>query len=381
MRKTAGAFLSAILTAGLALMAVGLARPGAARPGAARPGLRPSGSVTKGQWQSSLQHDLEDGMHGKDAALGAWTAIRYLLFREGEPGLVVGRDGWLFSSEELEPVDPTGTLLEAAVDRIVEARDFLAARDIGLVVALVPTKASVYPQHLGRALSPGLRGRYDAVRDALSSRGVEAPDLRTPLAGAAADVFLRTDTHWTAEGAAAAAGALAGAIRPLLDLRDSPRQRFTRTVGEPRERRGDLLAFLPLGPLARIGPRPDTVRPVSTAALDEGDGGAGLFGALEIPVGLVGTSYSAAGDWEFEGALKAALQADVLTVAEQGHGPFAPMQRYLASPALDDPRPLVVVWEMPERYLCVPTPLGIAGAGGGAAADASADAPAGAASD
>lgn len=357
MRKTAGAFLAAILAAGLALMAVGMVRPGPAGAG-----LRAAGSVARGTWQSSLQQDIEGRMPGQEAALGAWTAIRYLLFREGEPGVVVGRDGWLFSSEELQPVDPTGRLLESAVDRIVEARDLLAARGIGLVVALVPTKASVYPQHLGRALSPGLRARYEAVRGALARRGVEAPDLRTPLAGAsaAADVFLRTDTHWTAEGAAVAAGALAGAIRPVLDLRGSTRQRFARTVGEPRERRGDLLAFLPLGPFSVIGPRPDTVRPVWTAALDEGDGGAGLFGALEIPVSLVGTSYSAAGDWEFEGALKEALRADVLTVAEQGHGPFAPMQRYLASPALDDPRPLVVVWEMPERYLCVPTKLGIA---------------------
>ena len=75
---------------------------------------------------------------------------------------------------------------------------------------------------------------------------------------------------------------------------------------------------------------------------------------------LVGTSYSAAGEWDFDGALKAALGADVLKVAEEGHGPFVPMQRYIDSPAVDDPRPHVVIWEIPERYLCVPTPLGAA---------------------
>ncbi len=355
MRGIAGAFLAVILAAGALLMAIGLARPG----------LRASGSVARGQWQSSLQEAAEGRLPGKKAALGAWTAIRYLLFREGEPGLVVGRNGWLYSSEELEPVDPSGRLLAAAADRIVETRDFLARRDIALVVALVPTKASVYPQHLGRALSPGLRERYALVRAALAARGITAPDLRTPLAAASAslDVFLRTDTHWSPDGAALAAGALAEVIRPVLDARGSGRQRFERTPGGPRERRGDLLAFLPLGPFATVGPRADLVRTVSTVAIDGAEGGAGLFGTLEIPVALVGTSYSAAGDWEFDGALRAALEADVLTVAEPGRGPFAPMQHYLASPALDDPRPHVVVWEMPERYLCVPTPLGVPAAG------------------
>jgi hypothetical protein len=35
------------------------------------------------------------------------------------------------------------------------------------------------------------------------------------------------------------------------------------------------------------------------------------------------------------------------------------MQKYIDSPAIGDPRPDVVIWEIPERYLCVPTPLGV----------------------
>ncbi|MBA7714020.1 putative alginate O-acetylase AlgJ [subsurface metagenome] len=82
-----------------------------------------------------------------------------------------------------------------------------------------------------------------------------------------------------------------------------------------------------------------------------GESTLGLFDKLQIPVALVGTSYSAGEAWNFDGALKAALEADVLNVAKEGQGPFVPMKKYLESPALDDPRPDVIIWEIPERHL------------------------------
>lgn len=323
-----------------------------------------TGSILTGDRAAAWQQSFEDHSRVRGPSLSLWTAIRLLLFGEGEPGVLVGTGGWLYSNEELAPMDESGRLLDAAMDLVGEVRDSLARRDIVLVVALVPTKAMVYPQHLGRhRLSAALRGRYITVLNAMRERGIQAPDLLSPLRAASGrlDVFLRTDTHWSPDGASVAAEALATGIRAALDARGSPRISHARHRGEVRERLGDLLAFLPLGRLARvIGPRPDQVAELTTVAdADADDSGAGLFGALAIPVALVGTSYSAAGAWDFDGALKAAAEADVLKVAEEGRGPFVPMWKYIESPAIDDPRPDVVVWEIPERYLCLSTPLGV----------------------
>ena len=353
LRWLPGALLLCVLAAGLALTVIDPATFTAPK----------NAKLVNGEWSAGWQESYEQGLPGREAAVAAWAAMRYALSAEGEPVVLVGRDGWLYSTEEFFPLDPTGRALEAALANIAVVRDALAARNIALVVALVPTKAVVCAEHLGRYRLPAsLRDRYGAVRRAISSLGVAVPDLMAPLREAASrgEVFLRTDTHWTADGASVAAQALAQVVRPELDARGSPRTRYRTEKGKPQERRGDLLNFLPLGRLGGAWePASDLVADAATVA--DADSGAGLFGALEIPVALVGTSYSAAGASNFDGALKEALRADVLKVAEEGRGPFVPMRKYLESPAIDDPRPDVVIWEIPERYLGVSTPLGMPG--------------------
>ena len=68
-------------------------------------------------------------------------------------------------------------------------------------------------------------------------------------------------------------------------------------------------------------------------------------------VAVVGTSYSADSRWSFTEALKISLQADVLSVAAAGEGPFAPMAEYLESDTLSELPPQLVIWEIPERYV------------------------------
>jgi alginate O-acetyltransferase complex protein AlgJ len=166
-------------------------------------------------------------------------------------------------------------------------------------------------------------------------------------------VFLRTDTHWTPYGARVAAGAAAPAVAAELQRAGSPRAAFLSEPEKPREHRGDLLRFIRLGPrLRRLGPPADSIVPVAARAA--GGGEPGLFGELVIPVVLVGTSYSAGPLWGFEDALKMALQADVLNVAEEGRGPFLPMRDLLEGTVLEDVGADLVIWEIPERYFNFP---------------------------
>ncbi len=305
-----------------------------------------------GTWAARYQRAYEDGIGIRGFAISTWALIRYRLFGEGSAEVLVGSDGWLFSAEEFRPPDDLSLPLSSALDRIRETRDALSGRGIELAVALVPTKALVYEDRLGRYSVPrDVAGLYAAALSRIQALGILAPDLLTPLRKASRDrdLYLRTDTHWSPAGARLAAQLLARSIRPILDERHSSRTEFTTRSSGTREVAGDLLKFVALGPWARLGPRPDSVEIVITEAA--GDVGDDLFEELDIPVTLVGTSYSAGGLWNFEGALKDLLEADVLNVAAEGKGPFAPMAAYLASPAIEDPRPDIVLWEIPVRYL------------------------------
>ena len=348
-RKAAGIILLAVMAAGLgvSLFDRSLRRP---------PGAK---SVVQGRWASQWQAAFEDALPVRKGAVALWTLLHYDIFGEARPEVLVGSDGWLFSAEEFDPPAPLSVPLVSAVQRIAATRDLLAAKGIDLVVALVPTKASVERAHLGRyVIPPAIEARYAGALDALAGVGIVAPDLRTPMSAAAAagaDMYLRTDTHWTPQGAQRAAAVLAGAVVPLLVRHDSSRTPFASQPGASRVFSGDLLKFVPLGPWQGRGPAPDKVFESVTMPAPADADASDLFGELDIPIALVGTSYSVNPVSGFEGALKDAVDADILNVAVEGQGPFAPMTAYLASKAIDDPRPDILVWEIPERYL-VPGP-------------------------
>ena len=323
--------------------------------GRALVGAPSSALFLDGAWAAAWQAAYEKALPFRTTAAGLWTLIRYEVFHEARPEVLIGSEGWLYAAEEFDPPDSLSVPLPRAIDLVAAARDALSAKGIDLVVALVPTKASVEERHLGRyVIPPGLASRFVETLAALRGRGITAPDLLWPLREGAGsrDMYMRTDTHWTPAGARRAAEALTPSIARLLGAHGSLRAQYaSQGVGE-RSVSGDLLKFVPLGPWQRLGPAPDVVEEVVTAVVDaDGAEPDELFSDLVIPVALVGTSYSANAVSGFEGALKDALDADVLNVAEEGKGAFAPMDAYMASPAIDDPRPDVVVWEIPERYL------------------------------
>src|SRR3546814_10055241 len=73
---------------------------------------------------------------------------------------------------------------------------------VKLVVAIVPAKARVYPEHLRGRKPPQLHEDLYARAEAVLKRdGIAHADLLAPLVDGKADgaTFLRTDTHWRSE--------------------------------------------------------------------------------------------------------------------------------------------------------------------------------------
>lgn len=295
---------------------------------------------------------------GKTLGTNLWAAIDYVVFDEGRPGVVVGANGWLFTDEEFKTYPDADTAIASHLALIAYVRDELKRQGSELVVALVPSKARVYPEHLPERHPAEIhKSLYGRVHQGLLDAGIAAPDIAATMAQCkrAGEAYLRTDTHWTPAGARCAAQAVAGTLGP----RRPPTTFYTQTASVAMHS-GDLLRFLPLDPyFSHLLPQRESVelRETLRAAADGADA---LLGDDDLPkVVLVGTSYSADTKWNFTGALQESLQEDVVNYASMGKGPFMPMLDYLNSAALPA-TPRLVIWEIPERYLPLAQDLRVA---------------------
>jgi len=328
-----------------------------------------------GGFQRTAQMSLLDGKLAKAAethydeqfplkriGTNLWAALDFKLFNEGRPGVVLGREQWLFSDEEFKPTANAEGIQAENLALLRGVRDTLREHGVELVLAIVPAKARVYPEYLGEQAPASLHDDlYNSFHAQARQANIFAPDLFGPLEAAKArgQVFLRTDSHWTPMGAEVAAQQLAEAVARQTLLSGTP-QTFITENQERAPYKGDLTNFLPLDPLfSNLLPKPDQLQKRSTRAADDNasSDGDGLFADKQIPVALVGTSYSANPNWNFLGALQQALHSDVANYAEDGHGPILPMLKYLQGDEFKNSPPQLVVWEFPERYLPIKNDL------------------------
>ncbi len=303
-------------------------------------------SFFNGELTSNLESEFEDKLLVKDTAVGLWGAISYGLLKTGNTKVVIGENEWLFTEEEFI-VHPNARAEELnKINIIYGVNDYLQSKNIRLIVALIPSKARVYEDYLGCTSYPKIHhDLYQRFRGVLINRGIDAPNLLSPLTSSDDQTFMRLDTHWSPRGAEIIANIIA---KNIIDI-ERPIKNFITEQSNPKSYEGDLEKYVPTGIFEKwIGLKPETYVPHTTYSTD--DSGA-LFDDPVIPVTLVGTSYSAIAQWNFEGALKTALQADVLNLALVGKGPTAPMADFLKNTNLDNTNTKLVVWEIPERFI------------------------------
>lgn len=314
-------------------------------------------SVIDGKLASSFEKHYDKGFVLKDFGTNAWAALEYGLFGEGRPGVVVGRQDWLFTDEEFKPA-VSASQLDDNWRLIAGVQQELQRRGIDLQLVLLPAKARLYPEYLAEQ-QPVLQQQalYAQARQRMQALGLPGPDLLAALQAAKGReaVFLRTDTHWTPHGAAVVAQAVAEHLRRSGQWQGGELSYSTQVKGRDTHK-GDLLSYLPLEPyFAEMQPPAEELEQRSTELSSEAGGD--LFGDSTPLLALVGTSYSANAKWNFLGALRQSLGSDLYNYAENGHGPLVPMLRLLAKGEAETAGLGLVLWEVPERYLMMPSDL------------------------
>jgi alginate O-acetyltransferase complex protein AlgJ len=314
----------------------------------------------QGRTTNTLEKQLDTGLPARSTLIAAANGLRYRLTGGANDQVRIGRDGWLFLTDELRHYPNGGAHLAARVALLQGASEALAKDGVKLVVALVPDKARVHAAHLtpGQAAvyAQDAPTRYQDALNALRTGKVATVDVLQAFADADAAAsaetaqqhYYSTDTHWNQRGAQVAAQAIALQVRSMQLGLDATE--FATAPGGPRrERPGDLLHLMGLAHAPDLlRPRPDWERPQTTRQTSA-DAAGGLFDDIGVPVVLTGTSYSLRGN--FYGYLQQALGAKVLNAAKDGAGFLQATTAYLKDDAYKTAKPKVLIWEVPERFL------------------------------
>lgn len=156
-----------------------------------------------------------------------------LLRRSTDRRVVIGRDGWLFWTDDSDKVatmaDFRGELrfsdaqLRAANRHLIEMRTTLSACGVYSVIAVAPNKQSIYGDYLSNStlrpntrlddlllrLDPQARAALLDLRPSLREGLAQRPEL---------PVFFKTDTHWNEIGAFYAYRAIIEAMAKAISL-------------------------------------------------------------------------------------------------------------------------------------------------------------------
>jgi alginate O-acetyltransferase complex protein AlgJ len=317
-------------------------------------------AVTRaGILDGSVSKQLADRMADTPIAADAartQRALGWLTLHDLGPRVRQGCPGWLFLRDELSVYADSDSHLATRAATVAAVQRELAKHGIALLVVVVPDKSRIEPQHLCSLYRPvSLDARLADWTTRLADDSVPVLDLSAALRGAPGGAFFRTDTHWTEDGAGAAAQAVAQRIRAMNLTLGSSKPDYRVTDHPPRRRPGDLVHLAGLDdlppswqPKPEIGANRDYV-PQAQAAASADD----LFGDADLPgIAVIGTSYSTTSD--FVPQLALALGTGVGNFAREG-GKFGGSARaYFASPAYAQTPPKLVVWELDERDLQSP---------------------------
>ncbi|MHC5350597.1 alginate O-acetyltransferase [Pseudomonas sp. A46] len=285
----------------------------------------------------------------RDPSVRAWADIRFMLFGEGTSGVVIGKDGWLFTNQEYLVTGDLPANLKKQVETIVQVRRRLAENGKKLVLLPVPMKLDIYSVHARVRPDPRAVALYDRFVEQLQAQGVEVTPVRNAFLEAreAQTLFLPNDTHWSPEGARLAAQAFA---RQKPGLVGATAYRSEQVGIKPHK--GDLMNYVQFDTgLAAADFRPVSLPLFETLKAEQQVSDASLFGDEGSSLLLVGTSYSKIDDWNFVGFMKESLKSDLVSLSQEAHGPFQAMELLLQGPQLADPAIDTVIWEFPVRTL------------------------------
>ena len=123
------------------------------------------------------------------------------LFKEADPSIMVGKDGFFFQPHRVRPRKSNlDELVAEDVRPLAALHRRLVALGIDVGIALLPRKSVICADKLPHGIDP-VAGSYQSYRRAFEDLGMRVPDLLTPfMERRESGLYFPADTHWSPEG-------------------------------------------------------------------------------------------------------------------------------------------------------------------------------------
>ncbi len=163
---------------------------------------------------SDLSDTFDNSFGLRDKMISAYHKCIATIFGESaEDKVILGKDGWLFYTETLDDYQRTNKMTDRelySVSRTVELIDeYFAEKGVEFIFTVAPNKNSLYGDMMpsyykkGEGLSNG-----EALSQILKDSEVTYVDLLKLFRNENKVLYMKTDSHWTTEGAGLAADAI-----------------------------------------------------------------------------------------------------------------------------------------------------------------------------
>jgi alginate biosynthesis protein AlgX len=275
--------------------------------------------------------------------------------------MIEGKDGMFYRI--LADMRLQHAFTPEVIDRMAEMAKALEAKGTTLIYVPVPTKSQVLPQYAPQraelyGFDPSIaRAVYDDVVERLNKKGVTTVDIASPMRDKPENqfgelAFFKSDFHWTAQGANAAAEAVGEKIKSLPEYADVTPVKFKREDGPVSSEFSSMRKLLQqhcLDSVPQVKAHTYVVSRDDDAA-STGDAGSGLdiFGNEDTGgIALIGTSYSDKTISNFAGLLQYWSGLPVENYSISGGNQFGSILSYITSREFQEQRPRFLIWENP----------------------------------
>lgn len=311
-------------------------------------------AIRRGEWTKAIEKDLSRRERVPGLIRGTYNEFMFRTFEHTPEEVLLGADGWFFlgASTRDFPVPLEKAALPRTAELIAATTRWFERNGTKVVVLFVPEKSSLLPDQV-RAAEPTFSPMYDAGCEAFRAQRLAFIDPRPVLTKNGEPLYFKNDTHWTSDGAVAAAQLVVDRIVAHYGSPDLvPGVAVDGEIFQngPRLHVGDLVKMLGL----KDGGELERSLGVTTATIVGRDAKTkGLLDSKQPEdIVLVGTSYSHG--YYLPSVFSALLDRRVENRAIIGRGPIVPLLQVAQDALLGRrPFPKLMIWEVPERFLFV----------------------------